>query len=162
MSSSEMSGGGDRGAARFLNHDFYAGVGFTVVGVGALIIGDGWSERSWVFPNLLSTCLLVCAAVLVVKAFVTGGRARMFASRRIVLDAVGFAGTMAAYLALMGVLGYLLATTLFIWGLSLALDKRGSVRSVLLKLVVSVVAVLALYALFGLFLNVPLPEGAWW
>ncbi|GAA3750195.1 tripartite tricarboxylate transporter TctB family protein [Salinactinospora qingdaonensis] len=144
-----------------LNYNLFSGLAFFLLGAGALQAGGSWGERAWLFPNVLSTGLIVVGAVLVVSALLKRGRQRMFPSWGAAVDAAWFIAAVVGYFVILGGLGYLVATITFMFAVSLVLGGRPTLLSLAIKLLSSAAGAMALYALFALLLNVPLPEGTW-
>jgi uncharacterized membrane protein YidH (DUF202 family) len=151
-----MSAGAFRG--RLANQNLRAGVGLVMFGSATLAAGGDWSARSWIFPSLLSASLIIIGVLLIVVG-VTRGAQEQDRSRSGV-DALAYIAAVIAYFALLAVLGYLVATVMLAWGLSVWLGERRDWPSLVRKLIGCVLGVAVLYVLFGGLLNVPLPSGA--
>lgn len=146
--------------ARLANQDLRAGCGLVLFGAAALAAGGDWSERSWIFPNLLSAGLITIGVLLAVIGLVKRGEPERGRSRATV-DALIFIAAVVVYFVVLGLLGYIIATVLLAWGLAVWLGERRDVLSLTRKLIGCVVGVAVLQVLFGVLLNVPLPSGAW-
>ena len=140
------------------SQDLRAGVGLVVFGSGALAAGGDWTTRSWIFPSLLSAGLIIVGVLLIVIGVVKRDEQKRQRSGSPV-DALAFAAALIAYFAVLAILGYVVATVLLAWGLSVWLGARRDWLSLLRKLIGCVVGVVVLYVLFGVLLNVPLPSG---
>lgn len=145
-----------------LNHDAYSGLGCLALGAGALYTGGDWDNQSWLYPNILSSGLIAIGLVLLAKSLFVNRSDRLFTSSRALWDATWFVSGIVAYFVLLDFVGYLVATVIFIGGMSIALDSRHTVLRTCVKLLASAAGAWALYALFGAFLNVPLPTGLLW
>lgn len=108
------------------------------------------------FPQLLAVLLGVCAIVLIVRA--VQGKALRQKDR---IDAQGFLrmvlaiGICIGYLLLMQVIGFALATMVFLFALMTFLEQQGMLK----RIGSSVVVALIVWAIFRYFLVIPIPTG---
>jgi putative tricarboxylic transport membrane protein len=113
-------------------------------------VGDVVGPAS--YPILLGACLFVLGAVLFLKP----GRAPASAgSRTAGPGAVRFGAALAAYVALLEPVGFLIATFVFLATTMIALGERSALRAG----VVAAAATISLWALFERLLAVLLPKG---
>jgi len=108
------------------------------------------------FPQLLALLLGVCAIALIVRAL--QGKALRQDER---IDAQGFLRMVASigicigYLLLMQVIGFALATMVFLFALMTFLQQQGMLK----RIGSSVVVALIVWAIFHYFLLIPIPTG---
>jgi hypothetical protein len=108
------------------------------------------------FPQLLALLLGICAIALIVKAL--QGKALQQNDR---IDAQGFLrmvlsiGICIGYLLLMQVIGFALATMVFLFVLMTFLEQQGMIK----RIGSSVVVALIVWAIFRYFLVIPIPTG---
>lgn len=147
------------------------------LGVTALIVGCTlflfWRTRSFApsllpgypgdafFPRIVLTFILICAAVVVLQAL-KGSRGKLVAEapRDIEIDLHGLTVALAfvvGYLVVFSIIGFEIATFLFLLGLLRVRVKATGMRAWIIASVVSALAVLVLYFCFVLLLGVDMP-----
>lgn len=108
------------------------------------------------FPQLLALLLGVCSISLIVRAF--QGKSLRQADH---IDRQGFVRMVLAiaicigYLLLMQVLGFALATMVFLFVLMTFLQQQGLLK----RIVSSILVALVVWAIFRYFLVIPIPTG---
>lgn len=108
------------------------------------------------FPQALAIFMLTASVLLVVQAFRGKSRKDMES-----IDKVGFIragvtlGICIVYLFIMQIIGFFMATLLFLFALMTYIGHKGIVIRIISTLSVS----LAVYGIFYFFLKIPLPEG---
>ncbi|MEM7256072.1 MAG: tripartite tricarboxylate transporter permease [Pseudomonadota bacterium] len=145
-----------------LNSDLIMGA------VGLVIVAIVWSNTAGlshhgnVFVRYVGGALLLLAVAALIKGYTWPGKSRFFASateRRRILVALCI---IAAYIALLPVAGFLVASLLFYMSMAITLQNQPLSTSVLAKVgLQAVVALTGLYMLFVKLLLVPLPSGVW-
>jgi len=108
------------------------------------------------YPRVLSVSMIACGLILILQAI--RGRALAQTER---IDPKGFVkmlisiGLCIGYLLLMQVIGFALATMIFLFVLMLFLRQRGGIK----RLICSVTVALAVWGIFRYVLITPLPKG---
>ena len=108
------------------------------------------------FPQILSIAMSVCAIILILKA--SQGRTLPQTER---IHLRGFARMLIAivicigYLFLMQVIGFAMATGVFLFVLMMFIGQKGLLKRVTSSVVVSLIV----WAIFRYFLIIPLPTG---
>lgn len=108
------------------------------------------------FPQLLSVIMGICAIVLIIRAL--QGKAL---SQTEHIDRHGFIrmiiaiGLCIGYLLLMQVIGFAMATCVFLFTLMAFLHQQGMVKRVFSSIVVALIV----WAIFRYFLVIPIPTG---
>lgn len=139
------------------------------VGLGLLVISGlvFWTSQAYrqtviytygpnLFPQLLSVITGICSIVLIVQAL--QGKAL---SRKDHIDSQGFVrmiisiGMCIGYLLIMQVIGFAIATGVFLFALMTFLRQKGLVR----RAISSISVALIVWAIFRFFLVIPVPEG---
>lgn len=140
------------------------GVGIVLLCLSAWVFWTSYSYRHAVlyvygpnvFPQVVSILLAICAIVLIVRAL--QGK---FLSQLEHIDPQGFVrmmiavGLCIAYLFLMHVIGFAIATCIFLFVLMTFLQQEGMVK----RIVSSVSVSLVVWAIFRYFLVIPIPSG---
>lgn len=108
------------------------------------------------FPRLVTLCLILCAAILIVRALIARGKVEQTVrmKRSFVLGFLGCAFLFVLYVYLLRKFGFLILTPFFLF---FAMYFFGSRRYVM-NAVLSVVTSLVLYYVFTLVFKVPLPR----
>ena len=145
------------------NYDLLSGLALFLIGVTAFLVGPGWGERAWVFPNLISWLCVAMGIVLTIIGIRRRTRERLFDSWRAAVDAAWFSASVLLFFYLIGRIGYFWATWLFISIQAFILSTgRWKPRSALAIVVLAGLLSFGLYQLFTGAFNVRLPPGAWW
>lgn len=140
------------------------GVGIFLCLFSALVFwyADGYAGRGVnsygpdFFPKALSVMMFICAFALIVRA--VGGFSLVSLEST---DRQGFiraAATLAisiGYIFLMKLIGFYIATALFLYAVMTFLRQKGHVKRVL----VSLITASLIFGIFHFFLKIPLPEG---
>ena len=155
---------GTRNRAGFAwNYDLLSGLALTFIGATAFLVGPGWGERAWVFPNLISWLCIGMGIVLAIIGLRRRTRERLFDSWRSAVDAAWFSASVLLFFYLVGRIGYFWATWLFISIQAFILSSgRWKLRSALAIVVLAGLLSFGLFQLFTGAFNVRLPTGAWW
>lgn len=108
------------------------------------------------FPRLVTLCLILCAAILIVRALIARGKVEQTVrmKRSFVLGFLGCVVLFILYVYLLRKFGFLILTPFFLF---FAMYFFGSRRYVM-NAAVSVVISLVLYYVFTLVFKVPLPR----
>lgn len=146
---------------RLRSADLWAGLCVTALGVVALVasfdifvptgLNDSLGPRT--FPIVISLLVMALGVVLSLRSLVRNGSTAADLGTRSTLVVMSVA--LAGYLALFGVLGFLLATVVFLTALFLYLGERRLWFAVVAAALISV----AVSAAFTMGLNVALPRG---
>ena len=145
------------------NYDLLSGLALILIGTFAYVVGPGWGERAWVFPNLISWLCIGMGVILTAIGVKRRARERLFDSWRAGVDAAWFSASVLLFFYLIGRIGYLWATWLFISLQAFILSSgRWRPRSILAIIVLAGLLAFGLYQLFTGAFNVRLPTGAWW
>ncbi len=140
------------------------GVGIALIAFSLWVFLQAYTYRQTViyvygpnlFPQVLAVIMMLCAVMLIVKA--VKGKALAYTDR---IDRRGFARTVIAiamsigYLLLMQVIGFAIATILFLFTLMTFLGQRG----ILLRCFSSVAVALIVWGIFRYLLVIPIPTG---
>ena len=110
------------------------------------------------YPTILFALMAVLSAGLVVSDLWLGSRRQAAASVRYRLVVMTFA-IFTAYVFLLPVLGYRVATVIFVAAMQAVLDPPRSARRWLVVVAVAVGTTLVTYAVFDNYLSVLLPRG---
>lgn len=157
---------GSSTGSRGRNYDAYAGVFFLAVGAFAFLWGPGWGPRQWVFPNFVSTILMVQGTVLLIIGLFRTEREYVFETWKKGFDAFWFTASVLVFFMLIQRIGYLYATWLFVAAQVLILGnlhKREKVGVAIVGAVVgSGLLAFALHRLFAGVFRLRLPRGEWW
>lgn len=146
-----------------LNSDIWSGVIVLVVAGVGWWESRGFSELGGVFVRWVVGALAMLGLALLVKGVVSPEYRRALADRRD-LPAVGIVlASLVAYVALVPVVGFVLASSAFASGLAITLlgDRRTFRRSFIASLVGIGVSI-GLYVVFQHGFSVPLPRIGLW
>ena len=140
--------------------DCWAGALIALVGIIALVAGwplDFWSDFG-PGPGFLPAALGAALAIMGPAVALASLRAREASrgSTSSFRKPLVVIGVMAAYLALLNVLGFVVATALFLFTLCAGSNRAGPAR----RLRSRCASPLGLYLLFAVVLETPLPSGA--
>lgn len=110
------------------------------------------------FPQLLSALIFICAVILLVYAI----RGKVLAEtdhidKRGFLRLIAAIGICIGYLLIMQLIGFAIATSIFLFSLMALLGQVGMVKRVANSVIVSLVV----WAIFHYFLLIPIPSGMW-
>ncbi len=144
------------------NVDIGAGIGFLFLSIGTF--WKAYEYRQTViyiygpnfFPQILSVLLGICAVFLIVRAF--QGKALPQTEQ---IDPRGFLRMILAialcvgYLLLMQVIGFAIATVVFLFVLMTFLRQQGMLQ----RVASSIGVALCVWAIFRYFLVIPIPTG---
>lgn len=143
-----------------LNSDLIIGLVGGALTVVVYVASRGLSPLGAVFTNYIMVVLGTLSLAVFIKGFVHPDRISFFSSRSERRNILVGLGILAAYLAIMPVLGFLPSSFLFYSGFSLYLSEGRLTRRRLVKtLLLSAAVVVFFYLIFHRLLSVPLPEG---
>jgi hypothetical protein len=140
--------------------DAYAGALIALVGIVALVAA--WPLEFWsdfgpgpgFLPAALGAALAVTGPVVALASLRAREASRASASS--FRKPLVVTGVMAAYLALLNVLGFVFGTALFLFTLMRWVESRGTGQAAVLAVCIAA----GLYFLFAVLLETPLPSGA--
>ena len=140
--------------------DCWAGALIALIGIIALVAAwplDSWSDFGpglGFLPAALGAALAIMGPAVALASLRaregSRGSASSFRKPLVVI------GVMAAYLALLNVLGFVVATVLFLFTLLRWVESRGLFQAAVLAVSIAV----GLHFLFAILLETPLPSGA--
>ena len=142
--------------------DIGVGVGLVVLSAWVFWYASAYSKATIYyygpnfFPQILSIAMSVCAIILILKAF----RGRTLPQTESI-HLRGFARMLIAiaicigYLFLMQVIGFAMATGVFLFVLMMFIGQKGLTKRITSCVVVSLIV----WAIFRYFLVIPLPTG---
>jgi putative tricarboxylic transport membrane protein len=140
--------------------DAYAGALIALVGVIALV--GAWPLELWsdfgpgpgFLPAALGAALAIMGPAVALASLRTRETSRPSVSS--LRKPLVVTGVMAAYLALLNVLGFVVATALFLFTLMRWVEARGTGQAAVLAVCIAV----GLHLLFAVVLETPLPSGS--
>lgn len=148
----------------FEHNDRYLGLGCVILGILAYISASRWKVMIGAdpagpggIPKILAVGIAGIGVILLVGSFLMKDKSKdkAFFTRGELMVTLSLTGISVAYLLLMPLIGYLIATPLLIASILLVLGRR-SVKSVL---PISLIATIFLFFLFYSALRVNLPLG---
>lgn len=154
-----------------LGRDGIAGLVFLVLSLGMLVLTRGLPESPMVpvgpafYPRIVLGLMAGLSLLLVVLDWRAGRRgrpagAKAAAAANYRLVVVTFT-TFIVYIVLLPLLGFRVATFLFVGGLQALLEPPRSARRWALVLVIALVTTAVTYYAFEHYLSVLLPRGKW-
>jgi len=154
-----------------LGRDGVAGLACLVLSLGMLALTRGLPESAMVpvgpafYPRIVLGLMAGLSLLLVVFDVRAGRRGRVAVAKAAVapnyrLVVVTFT-TFIVYVVLLPLLGFRIATVLFVGGLQVLLDPPRSARRWVLVLVIAVATSWITYLAFEQYLSVLLPRGTW-
>ncbi len=145
-----------------LNSDLIMGVIALIIAIIVCVKSLGLSHYGNVFIRSAAGMLVLLAIAALLKGFIKPDRNHFFeslAERKRILLALGI---LIAYVILIPITGFIIASIIFYLLLALTLQPNPlSIKTAILLLLQSSVVVAVLYLLFNGLLQVPLPEGFW-
>ena len=154
-----------------LGRDSVAGLACLVLSLGMLALTRGLPESAMVpvgpafYPRIVLGLMAGLSLLLVVFDVRGGRRGRVVGAKPAVapnyrLVVVTFT-TFIVYVVLLPLLGFRIATVLFVGGLQVLLDPPRSARRWVLVMVIAVATSWITYLAFEQYLSVLLPRGRW-
>ncbi|MBB6453670.1 heme O synthase-like polyprenyltransferase [Salirhabdus euzebyi] len=145
-----------------VNHDIVSSIIFIFVAAFALWETRGLSEMSYVFPRTAGIILLVCSIIFFIKSIIKKEDKKAFDDinkRKVMVMSLGMIG----YLIVIGLVGFLIASIIYIWAFCFYLqrdEKEKSNKSKMLHAGITAFGVsIFFFVLFKFVFAVPLPPG---
>jgi len=108
------------------------------------------------FPKALSIMMFISALILIIRAIAGISLTTLEdTDRQGFLRASGTLALGVIYIGLMKLIGFYIATALFLYAVMAFLGQKGQITRIL----VSVIVASLIFGIFHLFLKIPLPEG---
>jgi len=142
--------------------DIGVGIGLIIFSAAVFFKADTYRQNAIsvygpnFFPQVLSALTCLCAIILLINA-IRGNtiEAEDHIDKTGFLRMICAIGICIGYLLLMQVIGFAIATSIFIFSLMALLHQVGMVKRVLNSVVVSLIV----WAIFRFFLLIPIPSG---
>jgi len=108
------------------------------------------------FPKALSVMMFISALILIIRAIAGISLTKLESTdRQGFMRATGTLVLGVIYIGLMKLIGFYIATALFLYAVMAFLGQKGQMTRIL----VSVIVASLIFGIFHLFLKIPLPEG---
>lgn len=154
-----------------MTRDTVAGLICLALSIGLLYLTRGLPQSSLVpigpdfYPRIVLILMAVLSALLVITDAIAGWRkesatAAPAEARNYALVGMTFA-VFSAYVFLLPVLGYRVATFLFVIALQVVLERPRGLRRWIVVVVAAIATVVVTYLAFETYLSVLLPRGRW-